>query len=117
MLLGSMAKPSAAIVDNVKTLLCRFIVVLPVCDFIVAVNGSGYTNARWPKAHLTGALLGKPLQLLRAQELKRWRDGLLAKVAPTTINRILQRGLRRAGSGAKSVQNWCTFCTLRRKPT
>lgn len=45
-------------------------------------------NARWPKTHLTGAILAKPVQLLSTQEPKKWRDGLLAKIGPATINRI-----------------------------
>jgi integrase len=38
--------------------------------------------------HLTKVLLGKPVQLLNAHELKKWRDGLLGKIAPATINRV-----------------------------
>jgi hypothetical protein len=45
-------------------------------------------NARWPKRHLTGTLLAKPVQLLTTQELRKWRDGLLAKATPATINRV-----------------------------
>jgi hypothetical protein len=33
------------------------------------------------------ALLGKPGQLIGAQELKKWREGP-AKIAPATINQI-----------------------------
>jgi integrase len=45
-------------------------------------------NAEWPRLHLTGALLAKPVQLLAATELKRWRDSLLGTMAPSTINRL-----------------------------
>jgi integrase len=38
--------------------------------------------------HLSPALLSKPVQLLTATELKRWRDGLLGTMAPSTINRL-----------------------------
>ena len=33
-------------------------------------------------------LLGKPVQLLTTAELKKWRDSLLGKMAPATINRV-----------------------------
>jgi integrase len=45
-------------------------------------------NARWPKVHLSAALLGKPVMLLSSTELKKWRDGLLGKIKPATINRL-----------------------------
>ena len=38
-------------------------------------------NAEWPRVHLTSALLSKPVALLAATELKKWRDGLLGKMA------------------------------------
>ena len=38
--------------------------------------------------HLTPVLLAKPVQLLTATELKKWRDGLLGTMAPSTINRL-----------------------------
>ena len=52
-----------------------------------ARNANPY-NAESPRVHLTPVLLAKPVQLLNAQELKKWRDGLLAKVAPATVNRV-----------------------------
>jgi integrase len=52
-----------------------------------ARNANPY-NAESPRVHLTTVLLGKPVQLLNAQELKKWRDGLLSKVAPATVNRV-----------------------------
>jgi integrase len=45
-------------------------------------------NADSPRVHLPPVLLVKPVQLLTAQELKRWRDGLLDKLAPATVNRV-----------------------------
>ncbi|MEY9400368.1 integrase [Bradyrhizobium japonicum] len=45
-------------------------------------------NADWPRLHLTPALLSKPVALLTAHELKKWRDDLLGKIAPATINRL-----------------------------
>jgi hypothetical protein len=45
-------------------------------------------NAESPRAHLTKVLLAKPVALLTAHELKKWRDGLLGKVAPATVNRV-----------------------------
>jgi hypothetical protein len=50
----------------------------------------------------TGALLGKPVQLLGAQELKKGRDGLLAKIAPATINRICGRAVNWSGCCARA---------------
>jgi integrase len=52
-----------------------------------ARNANPY-NAESPRVHLTNVLLAKPVQLLNAQELKKWRDGLLTKVAPSTVNRV-----------------------------
>ena len=54
---------------------------------LTARGANGY-NAEWPRVHLTGALLDKPVQLLTAAELKKWRDSLLTKLAPATINRL-----------------------------
>jgi integrase len=38
--------------------------------------------------HLAPVLLAKPVQLLTVPELKKWRDSLLGKIAPATINRV-----------------------------
>ena len=38
--------------------------------------------------HLTSVLLSKPVAMLAATELKKWRDGLLGTMAPATINRL-----------------------------
>jgi len=45
-------------------------------------------NAEHPRVHLSSALLAKPVALLAATELKKWRDGLLGAMAPATINRL-----------------------------
>ncbi|MET4198756.1 site-specific integrase [Bradyrhizobium sp. LA6.12] len=45
-------------------------------------------NAEHPRLHLTPVLLSKPVALLAATELKKWRDGLLGTMAPATINRL-----------------------------
>jgi integrase len=45
-------------------------------------------NAESPRVHLTPVLLAKPVQLLTAAELKKWRDSLLANIAPATVNRV-----------------------------
>src|SRR6516164_10383576 len=60
-----------------------------------ARGGSPY-NAEHPRIHLTGVLLNKPVALLGAIELRKWRDSLLAKgLAPGTVNRC-KTGLRAA---------------------
>ena len=45
-------------------------------------------NAEHPRLHLTSVLLSKPVALLTATELKKWRDSLLGTMAPSTINRL-----------------------------
>ncbi|MBR0975235.1 site-specific integrase [Bradyrhizobium japonicum] len=45
-------------------------------------------NALWPRLHLTSVLLSKPVALLGADELTKWRNGLLSKMAPSTVNRL-----------------------------
>jgi integrase len=65
-------------------------------------------NADWPRLHLTSALLGKPVALLTATELKKWRDGLLGTMAPSTINRLcgcLCAALEQAAQHDKRIQN------------
>ena len=62
---------------------------------LVARGGSPY-NAQHPRIHLPGSILNKPVALLGATELRKWRDGLLAKgLAPGTVNRT-KTGLRAA---------------------
>src|SRR5262249_28220671 len=51
-------------------------------------RGAGVYNAQWARKH-AGSLLSRPVALLGANELKRWRNGLLKKgLAPATVNRI-----------------------------
>jgi hypothetical protein len=45
---------------------------------LIARGGSPY-NARHARLHLTASILSKPVALLGATELRRWRDSLLAK--------------------------------------
>jgi hypothetical protein len=54
---------------------------------LVARNANPY-NAESPRIHLTPVLLGKPVALLTATELKKWRDSLLAKLKAATVNRV-----------------------------
>src|SRR5262245_52744325 len=51
-------------------------------------RGANPYNAESPRVHLTRALLAKPVQILTPAELKKWRDSLLDKVAPATVNRV-----------------------------
>jgi integrase len=50
-------------------------------------RGGDVYNARRARVHLTGALGSKPVALLGASELRKWRDGLAAKLAPASVNR------------------------------
>jgi Phage integrase family len=60
-----------------------------------ARGGDPY-NARHVRLHLTGSILSKPVALLGATELRKWRDGLLDKgLTPATVNRT-KTGLRAA---------------------
>jgi integrase len=62
---------------------------------LVARGGSPY-NSRHARLHLPSVILNKPVALLGATELRKWRDGLLAKgLAPGTVNRT-KTGLRAA---------------------
>jgi integrase len=72
-----------------------------------ARNANPY-NAESPRVHLTKVLLAKPVQLLTAHELKKWRDGLLAKIAPATVNRVcrcLSAALELARQHDERIQN------------
>jgi hypothetical protein len=62
---------------------------------LVARGGSPY-NSRHARLHLPASILNKPVALLGATELRRWRDNLLAKrLSPGTVNRT-KTGLRAA---------------------
>jgi integrase len=72
-----------------------------------ARNANPY-NAESPRVHLTNVLLAKPVQLLNTHELKKWRDGLLGKVAPATVNRVcrcLSAALELARQHHERIQN------------
>ena len=45
-------------------------------------RGANPYNAEHPRVHLTSVLLSKPVAMLAATELKKWRDGLLGTGAP-----------------------------------
>ena len=46
-------------------------------------------NARIARYHLTPSLLSKPLALIAADDLKAWRDSVVAKgLAPSSVNRV-----------------------------
>ena len=65
-------------------------------------------NAEWPRVHLTSVLLSKPVALLAPAELKKWRDGLLGTMAPSTINRLcacLCAALEQAAQHDRRIQN------------
>ena len=53
-------------------------------------QGSIY-NARMPRKHLPAALLAKPVSMLSANEMKRWRDSLIGEeLEDSSINRMLK---------------------------
>jgi integrase len=59
-------------------------------DDLKARQGSIY-NARMPRKHLTPALLAKPVSMLSANELKKWRDSLIGgELEDSSINRMLK---------------------------
>ena len=71
-------------------------------------RGANPYNAEWPRVHLTSTLLAKPVALLTSTELKKWRDGLLGTMAPSTINRLcacLCAALEQAAQHDKRIQN------------
>jgi len=54
---------------------------------LIAGSSNPY-NADWPRVHLTSELLAKPIVLLTAPELKKWRDGLVGIKTLATLNRL-----------------------------
>ena len=71
-------------------------------------RGANPYNAEWPRLHLISVLLSKPAAVLTATELKKWRDGLLGTMAPSTINRLcrcLCAALEQAAQHDKRIQN------------
>lgn len=74
---------------------------------LISRNANPY-NAEHPRLHLTGALLSKPVALLTAADLKKWRDSLLGTMAPSTINRTcrcLCAALALAAQHDERIQN------------
>src|SRR5215472_16960020 len=62
---------------------------------LISRGGSPY-NSKHPRIHLPGVILNKPVALLGATELRKWRDSLLARgLASGTVNRT-KTGLRAA---------------------
>jgi integrase len=60
------------------------------------IRGADPANAQRARKYLTATLASKPVMLLSTQDLRHWRDGLVAKgVEPATINRT-RAGLRAA---------------------
>src|SRR5215470_5381915 len=53
-------------------------------------RGASKYNAGRVRLHLSGVLLSKPIALLDANELKRWRDSLIEKLAPASVNRTVK---------------------------
>ena len=71
-------------------------------------RGANPYNAEHPRLHLTSVLLSKPVALLTTTELKKWRDGLLTKMAPATINRLCRcvcAALELASQHDERIQN------------
>jgi integrase len=75
----------------------------------LSARGGGAANATHVRYHLTPALLGKPVALLTAIELKRWRNDLLAKgIKASTVVRVLKAAkasLNLAASHDPRIQN------------
>lgn len=55
----------------------------------LAANGGDTGNVTRVRGHLPAALAGKPIVLLGAVELKRWRDALAGKLTPASVNRTV----------------------------
>jgi integrase len=74
---------------------------------LISRNANPY-NAEHPRLHLTSVLLSKPVALLTATDLKKWRDSLLGTMAPSTINRTcrcLCAALALAAQHDERIQN------------
>ncbi|MCA1412687.1 tyrosine-type recombinase/integrase [Bradyrhizobium sp. NBAIM20] len=72
-------------------------------------RGASIYNASGLRRHLSSQLLGKPVALLEAKELRNWRDGLLTKgLQPSSVVRYcksLRAALNLAASRDKRIQN------------
>ena len=65
-------------------------------------------NSDWPMLHLSSTLKAKPVALLTSLELKKWRDGLLGTMVPSTVNRLcgcVRAALNLAARHDKRIQN------------
>jgi integrase len=65
-------------------------------------------NADRPRVHLTNGLQAKPVALLTATELKKWRNSLRGAMAPATVNRLcrcLCAAFEQAAQHDKRIQN------------
>jgi integrase len=74
----------------------------------LTARSSNAYNAQWPRVHLTSVLLAKPIVVLTSNELQKWRDGLLSKMAPSTVNRLcgcLCAALELAARHDQRIQN------------
>jgi integrase len=58
-------------------------------------RGGHLTNATRVEKYLTSTLAGKPVGLLTVRDLRTWRDGLIDKMEPSSVNRT-RTGLRAA---------------------
>jgi len=65
-------------------------------------RGANPYNAEWPRLHLTSVLLSKPVALLAAIELKKWRDGL--RDGTVDDQSALSLPMRRIGAGGAARQ-------------
>ena len=63
-------------------------VALAAYEADLTARGANTYNARWPLKYLPSLLLAKPISLIEANELRRWRDSLLKDHAPATVNRL-----------------------------
>jgi integrase len=72
-------------------------------------RGANDYNAEWARHHLSGTLLSKPVALLSATDLRKWRDSLTAKgLAPATVNRVrnaVRAALELAGKHDRRIAN------------
>lgn len=72
------------------------------------LRGGDIYNAGHVRKHLSASLLAKPVQLLTAVELRRWRDSLLAKgLAASSVNRT-RTGLKAALALAANLDDRIT---------
>ena len=71
--------------------------------------GGDPNNARRPLVHLPPSILAKPVALLTANELRRWRDSLLVQgLSPATVNRTARNALCAALEQAAEVDHRIT---------